>query len=73
MDGWPGEYLKQPIATPELYSMRHDIGEMRNVAPEHPEVVQRLLDFAERCRADLGDTTLNRKGSGVREPGRLPD
>ena len=27
--------------------------------------------MAEQCRVDLGDTTLNRKGSGVREPGHV--
>ncbi len=73
MDGWPGEYMKRPVVEPELYDMRHDISETHNVAAEHPDVVRRMLDLAERCRADLGDTTLNRKGSGTREPGRLPD
>lgn len=73
MDGWPSEYLKRPIVEPELYDMRRDIEETHNVAREHPDVVRRMLDLAERCRADLGDTALNRKGSGVREPGRLPD
>jgi arylsulfatase A-like enzyme len=73
MDGWPGEYLKQPLAEPELYDMRHDIAETHNVASEHPDVVRQMLELAERCRADLGDTTLDRKGSGVRDPGRLPD
>ena len=73
MDGWPGEYLRQPIAEPELYDMRTDIEEKRNVAAQHPDLVRRMLDLAEQCRADLGDTTLNRKGTGVREPGRLPD
>lgn len=73
MDGWPGEYRKQPVAEPELYDMRHDIEETRDVAEEHPEIVQRMLELAERCRADLGDTTLKIKGSGVRGPGRLPE
>ena len=73
MDGWPGEYRKQPVAGPELYDMSRDIGERRNVAAEHPEVVRSMLTMAERCREDLGDTQFNRKGAGVREPGRLPD
>ena len=73
MDGWPGEYLKQPVLEPELYDMRNDIEEKHNVAAQHPEIVKRMLDRAEQCRADLGDTTLNRKGAGVREPGGVKE
>jgi arylsulfatase len=69
MDGWPGEYLKQPVLEPELYDMRGDIEEKHNVAAQHTDLVKRMLDMAEQCRAELGDTTLNRKGAGVREPG----
>ena len=73
MDGWPGEYLKQPITTPELYNILSDAGEHHNVAAEHPALVKKMLEQAEQCRAELGDTTLNRKGSGVREAGHLPE
>jgi hypothetical protein len=72
MDGWPGDYLKQPLAEPEFYAMHHGIAETHNGASEHTEVARRMLDLAERCCAGLGDTPLNRKGSGVRGPGRLP-
>jgi arylsulfatase A-like enzyme len=70
MDGWPGEYQKQPILQPELYDMESDIEERQNAAAEHPEVVQQLLGLAEKCSEDLGDLLTHRKGSGVREPGR---
>ena len=73
MDGWPGEYLKQPVLEPELYDMRRDTGERHNVAAQHADVVKRLLHLAEQCRADLGDTTLGRKGAGVREPGGVKE
>lgn len=73
MDGWPGEYVKQPIAKPELYDMRRDIEEKHDVASQNPGIVKQLLDLAEQCRADLGDTTLGRKGSGVREPGGVKE
>jgi len=73
MDGWPGEYLKQPVLEPELYDMRADIEEKRNVAAQHADLVKRMLDMAEQCRADLGDTTLNRQGAGVREPGGVKE
>jgi arylsulfatase A len=73
MDGWPGEYLKQPVTVPELYNMVSDIAEQHNVAAEHPDIVKKMLEEAEQCRVDLGDTTLKRKGASVREPGRLPE
>jgi arylsulfatase A len=73
MDGWPAEYQKQPVLVPELYDMTNDIEEQRNVASQHPDIVRRMLDMAEQCRKDLGDTTLNRKGAGVREPGGVKE
>jgi len=73
MDGWPGEYVKQPILEPELYDMRNDIEEKHDVAAQHVDIVKHLLDMAEQCRVDLGDTTLNRKGLGVREPGGVKE
>jgi arylsulfatase len=69
MDGWPGEYLKQPVSAPELYDMRTDVAERHDVASQHGDIVERLMALAEQCRAELGDTTLGRKGSGVREVG----
>ena len=54
---------------PELYNMARDIEERHNVAAQHPDLVRQMLELAEQCRADLGDTTLNRKGAGVRPPG----
>jgi arylsulfatase len=73
MDGWPGEYVKQPLRAAELYDMRADIEEKQNVAEKHPEIVKRMLDLAEQCRVDLGDTALERKGSGVRAPGGIKE
>jgi hypothetical protein len=58
-------------AVPALYDLRTDPGETRDVSAGHPDVVRRLQSFAEKARADLGDTLTGRKGSGVRSPGRL--
>ncbi len=55
-----------------LYNLRDDIGETKNVADRHPDVVRRLEALAEQMRADLGDSIMGRKGSGVRPPGRAP-
>jgi hypothetical protein len=58
-------------AVPALYDLRTDPGETRDVSAGHPDVVRRLQSFAEKARADLGDTLTGRKGAGVRAPGKL--
>jgi arylsulfatase A-like enzyme len=67
----PGKYSTEKIPL-SLYDLSADIGETRDVAAQHPEVVARLQQLAEQCRADLGDSRTKQKGAGVREPGRLP-
>jgi arylsulfatase A-like enzyme len=54
-----------------LYDVRNDLGETREVAPEHPEVVRRLLALAEHARVDLGD--LDREGANQRPAGWVQD
>ena len=51
----------------KLFDLVADIHEDRNVAAAHPEVVTRLLQWAERARADLGD--MERQGTGQRPAG----
>ncbi|MBA4062911.1 MAG: arylsulfatase [Isosphaera sp.] len=70
--GTPGRYRQVKVEAAELYDLDADVGEAKNVAADHPEVVKRLLGLAEKARADLGDALTKRTGSGVREPGRLP-
>lgn len=70
-DGIPARYENRKIAQPELYALPSDIGEEKDVAGQHPDIVQRLLAIAERAREDLGDTLTKRKGNGVREAGRV--
>jgi hypothetical protein len=47
-----------------LFDLKNDIGERRDVAAEHPEVVARLLELAEWARSDIGD--YNRVGRNAR-------
>ena len=56
--------LLEPVTGLELYNLETDIGESRNVAADHPDVVDRLTALADRARAELGDH--DRIGSGVR-------
>tara|TARA_R110002049_G_scaffold285698_4_gene467000 strand:- start:132102 stop:135716 length:3615 start_codon:yes stop_codon:yes gene_type:complete len=38
-----------------LFDLDNDVGEQRNVADQHPEIVARLKEHAENVRAELGD------------------
>jgi arylsulfatase A len=52
---------------PRLYNLDSDMGELRDVAAEHADVVARLLKLIEHIGADLG---LAGTGPGVRAPDR---
>ena len=51
---------------PLLFNLVGDVGSSRNVAPELPEIVERLMVLAEQARVDLGDR--GRPGSNQRRP-----
>jgi len=70
-DGIPAKYDTVDLAAPALYNLKTDRGETTDVAAANPEIVQRLQAFAEKCRAELGDSLTKRTGSGTREPGRV--
>ncbi|MGA2496893.1 MAG: sulfatase-like hydrolase/transferase [Tepidisphaeraceae bacterium] len=53
---------------PRLYNLVDDIGENKDVAAEHPEVVEQLQKLVAEMDADLGSNAL---GPGVRKPGRV--
>ena len=68
-DGTPGKYRALRVAH-ELYNLRDDLGETRDLAAENPAIVQRLEALAEQARAELGDTLTKRPATAAREPGR---
>jgi arylsulfatase A-like enzyme len=68
--GLPVAY-EQATSGLELYDLKADLGESRNVAEQHPDIVDRLQQLAEVARNDLGDTLTNRRGSGIRPAGQL--
>lgn len=61
-------YLVKKIEQ-SLFNLNDDIGETRNMADKHPDIVARLTKLAEEARADLGDSLTKRKGAGVRAAG----
>jgi arylsulfatase A len=70
--GKPAKY-ESAQAGLELYDMKNDRSETRNVAAEHPEIVARLSAAADAWRADLGDKLTKNQGKGVRPSGKLSD
>lgn len=68
-DGQPGPYAQVNVGL-ELYDLKNDLSETRNVAERHPEIVTELQQLAETAREELGDALTGRKGKGVRLPGR---
>lgn len=71
LDGVPGRYNDDVATGLELYDLNTDIGEQRNVADQHPEVVQHLTELANAKRQELGDSLTDTIGAANREPGRI--
>ncbi len=72
-DGLPAKYETGRIGL-ELFDLKHDVGESKNIADQYPEIVARLQQLAEQARDDLGDKLNKRPGSGIRPAGKMtPD
>jgi arylsulfatase A-like enzyme len=62
-------FTRGQAAEPLLFNVEQDIASTNNVAPQHPEVVQRLMDLADKARKDLGDA--GRPGKNQRPIGTV--
>jgi arylsulfatase A len=69
-DGKPGKYVRNETGL-ALFDLENDVGETKDVAKEHPDVVERLQALAENARVELGDSATKREGKGVRPPGMI--
>ena len=65
--GIPVDYDSAKAGT-ELYDLRKDIGETKDVSADHPEVVAELMKKVESMRAELGDSRTKTKGKARRLP-----
>lgn len=54
-----------------LYNLKEDIGETTDVSAEHPEVVERLENFARDARSQFGDIVTGHTGKNLRPIGTL--
>ena len=69
-EGSPGRYSRKEIGL-SLFDLENDPGETTDVAARNPAVVQKLLEYAERAREDLGDSLTRRTGKNIRAPGSM--
>ena len=69
-DGLPGPYAHGETGL-ELYDLENDTGETRDVADEHPDIVERLKALGDKARKELGDG--EQIGEEMRPPGRITD
>jgi len=60
-----GKFFREELKVHELYNLRTDPGETKNVAEEHPEVVKKLVKMADKEQNALGQFT--DKGEEVRQ------
>jgi len=68
---WQNFSGRTAASTAELYDLKADLGETRNLAKANPEVVMRMLVLAEKAREDLGD--IDRPGKNQRPAGFIAD
>jgi len=69
-DGQPGGYTLATTDT-ALYDLDADVGETKNVADEHPDIVIKLQKVAAAAREDLGDAHQKMPGKNRRPAGKL--
>lgn len=72
MDGFPGPYDHKQCGL-ELYNLEEDLSETRDVAAQHPDIVEELSRIGDRARHDLGDRLLEIKGAEVRPAGNIKE
>jgi arylsulfatase A-like enzyme len=62
------ESVPATLAKPRLYNLTDDIGELKDIASEHPVELDKLRSFIKKMDADLG---VDRQGPGIRPPGHV--
>ncbi|WP_145171489.1 sulfatase [Gimesia aquarii] len=61
--GWWGRMIEAVVKT-QLFNLDKDPGESNDIARQHPDVVQRLMQRIQHARQELGD--IDRSGRGAR-------
>jgi len=69
-DGFPGPTWQKKIGF-ELYNLKDDVEERKDVLDQHPDIVAELKKIGDKARYELGDRLTGIKGKENREPGRI--
>lgn len=69
-DGHPGGATRLDVKM-ALYDLAHDPGEAYDVQLQYPEIVKKILVYAEEARVDLGDDLTGRKGKNMRQAAQV--
>lgn len=72
-DGLPVKYGYIRLEKAELFDLSKDPGEQDDISEQFPEIVAQLNSFAEKARADMGDSLTKRQGTDNRKAGRLAE
>lgn len=70
-NGYPVKYEMSALENIELYDLKGDIGESKNIAAEYPEIVDKIKLLADEMRSKLGDKLYKIEGSENRPVGRI--
>ena len=70
-DGMPVKYDYNYVKSNELYNLKEDPSEMKNVYMENIEKAKELEKMGENARQELGDALTCRAGDGVRKIGTI--
>ncbi|MFC5625048.1 sulfatase family protein [Algoriphagus winogradskyi] len=70
-DGIPVKYQMLKLDNAELFDLSIDPNETSDVSDSNPEIVSKLIQFADEARADMGDALTESDGKGLRKHGRL--
>lgn len=68
--GQPAPYREEQTAL-GLFNLKDDIGETKDVAADHPEIVTRLTAAADLMREQLGDSLTKKKGNANRPAAKV--
>lgn len=68
-DGMPVPYEQDILQEIELYDLAQDISESQNVAAQHPDIIEKISQLADKKREELGDNLLGIKGTDNRAAG----
>ena len=70
-DGFPGASPEDFPFPEALYNLSRDPSESYDVQEAHPEIMEKLVQQANKARADLGDDLTGVKGNGRRAAGSV--